>query len=351
MEPADSTLGPRHPVERRTFVAMIAGTLLAAPLAAEAQESTKKVARVGILGAGPTPSPEDLARSVATNPLWLSMRQLGWVYGENMIVERRFGESPGELRAGAADLVRLKVDVLFVGGAALAKLLQLETKTIPIVVSAPGVDLVEVGLIDSLARPGSNITGVQSFGYDLVPKRLEFLKTLVPNLSKVAVLQEDVTLSDVPQQRAQFDRQAAIGARALGIELHTFVLHRAGEIAAAFGGMIKNRDHGVLVMSTPFMFAHRRDIIDLAATHRIVAVYEHYLYVQQGGLMCYGVNLSEMSRRAAVYLDKILRGAKPGDLPVEQPTRFELVINLKTAKALGLTIPPSLLGRADEVIE
>jgi putative ABC transport system substrate-binding protein len=338
-------------VERRAFLGTLTGGLLAVPLAAEAQESTKKVARVGILGAGPTPSPEDLARSVATNPLWLTMRQLGWAYGENMIVERRFGKTPGELRAGATDLVRLKVDVLFVGSAALAKLLQQETKTIPIVVSAPGIDLAGVGLIDSLARPGGNITGVQSFGYDLVPKRLELLKTLVPNLSKVAVLQEDVTLSEVPQLRAQYDRKATIAARALGIEVHTFVLHRAGEFAAAFGGMIKNRDHGLLVMTTPFMFAHRREVIDLAATHRIVAVYEQHLYVRQGGLMCYGVNLSEMSRRAAVYLDKILRGAKPGDLPVEQPTTFELVINLKTAKALGLTIPPSLLARADEVIQ
>jgi putative tryptophan/tyrosine transport system substrate-binding protein len=338
-------------VERRAFIGVLAGGLLAEPLAAEAQEATKKVARVGILNAGPTPSPEDLARSVATNPLWLSMRQLGWVYGENMIVERRFGETPGELRAGAADLVRLKVDVLFAGGAALAKLLQQETKTIPIVVSAPGGDLVAAGLIDSLARPGSNITGVQSSGYDLVPKRLELLKTLIPNLSKVAVLQEDVTLSEVPELRAQYDRQATIGARALGIELHTSVLHRAGEFAAAFGGMIKNRDRGVLVMSTPFMFAHRREIIDLAATHRIVAVYEHHLYVRQGGLMCYGVNLSEMSRRLAVYLDKILRGAKPGDLPVEQPTKFELVINLKTARALGLDVPIPVLARTDEVIE
>ena len=338
-------------MERRAFLGTLTGGLLAVPLAAEAQESTKKVARVGILGAGPTPSPEDLARSVATNPLWLTMRQLGWAYGENMIVERRFGKTPGELRAGATDLVRLKVDVLFVGSAALAKLLQQETKTIPIVVSAPGIDLAGVGLIDSLARPGGNITGVQSFGYDLVPKRLELLKTLVPNLSKVAVLQEDVTLSEVPQLRAQYDRKATIAARALGIEVHTFVLHRAGEFAAAFGGMIKNRDHGLLVMTTPFMFAHRREVIDLAATHRIVAVYEQHLYVRQGGLMCYGVNLSEMSRRAAVYLDKILRGAKPGDLPVEQPTTFELVINLKTAKALGLTIPPSLLARADEVIQ
>ena len=164
-------------------------------------------------------------------------------------------------------------------------------------------------------------------------------------------LDKDVLALDVPQLRAQYDRKATIAARALGIEVHTFVLHRAGEFAAAFGGMIKNRDHGLLVMTTPFMFAHRREVIDLAATHRIVAVYEQHLYVRQGGLMCYGVNLSEMSRRAAVYLDKILRGAKPGDLPVEQPTTFELVINLKTAKALGLTIPPSLLARADEVIQ
>ena len=243
-------------MDRLAFLGTLGFSLFTLPLAANAQKSTK-VARVGILGAGPTPSPEDLAKSVAMNPLWLSMRQLGWVYGENMIVERRFGESAGELRVGAADLVRLKVDVLFVGGAALAKLLQLETKTIPIVVSAPGVDLVGAGLIDSLARPGGNITGVQSFGYDLVPKRLELLKTLLPNLSRVAVLQEDVTLSEVPQLRAQYDQQAAIAARTLGIELHTFVLHGAGEFAAAFSGMIKNRDHGVLVMSTPFMFAHR----------------------------------------------------------------------------------------------
>src|SRR5215468_3375378 len=337
-------------MNRRTFLVSASWSLLAAPRAAEAQQSTK-VARVGVLGAGPTPSGDELAKSVSTNPLWLSMRQLGWLYGENMIVERRFGESAGELRAGAADLVRRKVDVLFVGGAALAKLLQLETKTIPIVVSAPGVDLVAVGLIDSLARPGGNVTGVQSVGYDLVAKRLELLKTLVPNLSDVAVLQEDVTLSELPQQRAQYDQQAAVAARALGIALHTFVLHRAGEFAIAYSGMIKNRDQGVLVMSTPFMFSHRREIIDLAAAHRIVAVYEHHLYVQQGGLMCYGVNLSEMSRRAAVYLDKILRGAKPGDLPVEQPTKFELVINLKAAREIGLTIPPSLLARADEVIQ
>ena len=249
-----------------------------------------------------------------------------------MVIERRFGDSADQRRAGAADLVRLKVDVLFVGGAGLAKLLQLETKTIPIVVAAAGGDLVAAGLVDSLARPGSNLTGLQSFSYDLVPKRLEVLKALVPNLSRVAFLQEDVTLSAVPQLRARYDQQAAIAARPLGVELHTFVVHQPGDFAAAFLGMVKNRDQGVLVMSTPFTFAHRRDIIDLAAVHRIAAVYEFHLFVEQGGLMSYGVNIPEMSRRGAVYVDKILRGAKPEDLPIEQPTRFELALNLKTPR-------------------
>jgi len=337
-------------MDRRAFLDALAGCLIAAPLAADAQKS-EKMARVGVLGVGPTPSPEELAKSVSTNPLWLSMRQLGWVDGQNMVIERRFGESADQLRAGAADLVRLKIDVLFVGGAGLAKILQLETKTIPIVVAAAGGDLVAAGLVDSVARPGGNITGLQSFSYDLVPKRLELLKALVPNLSKVAFLQEDVTLSAVPELRAGYDQQATTAARILGIELHTFIVHRAGEFAAAFRGMVKSRDQGVLVMSTPFTFVHRREIVDLAAEQRIAAVYEFHLFVEQGGLMSYGVNIPEMSRRGAVYVDKILRGAKPGDLPIEQPTKFEFAINLKTAKALGLTIPQSLLQRADQVIE
>src|SRR5712692_4402376 len=179
-------------MERRTFLAGTGAVLLAAPLTAEAQKS-EKMARVGILGIGPAPSPEELAQSVSTNQFWLSMRQLGWVDGQNMIVERRFGESAEQLRTGAADLVRLKVDVLFVGGAGLAKILQLETKTIPIVVGRADNDLVAAGLVASLARPSGNITGSQLLNDDLVPKRLELLKAIVPNLSKVALLREDVT--------------------------------------------------------------------------------------------------------------------------------------------------------------
>jgi putative ABC transport system substrate-binding protein len=336
-------------MNRRAFLTALSG-LLAAPLAAEAQKS-ERMARVGILGIGAAPSPQELAKSVATNPFWLSMRQLGWVDGQNMVVERRFGESVDQLRTGAADLVRLKVDVLFVSSAGLAKILQLETKTIPIVVGRADEDLVAAGLVNSLVRPGGNITGSQLLNDDLIPKRLELLKALVPNLSKVALLREDVTTSVLPQIRARDGEEIAIAARSLGIEVHTFIVRRGGDLAAAFLGMKKNHDQGVVVMSPAFMFVHRKAVIDLAARHRIAAIYELRVFVEPGGLMSYGVNVSEMQRRAAVYVDKILRGAKPGDLPVEQPTKFELVINLKTAKALGLTIPQSLLLRADEIIQ
>ena len=337
-------------MDRRNFIATLAASLLAAPLAAEGQKSEKK-ARVGILGIGTAPSPQELAKSVSTNPFWLSMRQLGWVDGQNMIVERRFGESADQLRAGGADLVRLKVDVLFVSGAGLAKILQLETKTIPIVVGRADNDLVAAGLVESLAKPGGNITGSQLLNDDLVPKRLELLKAIIPNLSKVALLREDVTTSALPQIPARYAQQATAAARSLGIEVHTFIVRRAEDLPAAFLGMKKNQDQGVLVTSSTFMFVHRQAIVDLAAAHRIAAIYELQGSIERGALMSYGVSTSEMERRAATYVDKILKGAKPADLPVEQPTKFVLVINLKAAKALGLTIPQSLLIRADQVIE
>ena len=333
---------------RRFLLTSLAG--LAAPFAAEAQKS-EKMARVGILGYGPVPSPQELAKSVSTNPFWMSMRGLGWVDGQNMVVERRFGESVDQLRRGGADLVGLKVDVLFVSGAGLAKILQMETKTIPIVIGRADENLVAAGLVDSLARPGGNITGSQLLNDDLTPKRLELLKALIPNLSKVALLREDVTTSVLPSIATQSGQQVAIVARGLGLEIHTFIVRGAGDLAAAFLGMKKNHDQGVVVMSPAFMFVHRRVVLDLAASHRIAAIYELRVFVEPGGLMSYGVNVAEMQRRAAVYVDKILKGAKPSDLPIEQPSEFELVINLKTAKALGLTIPPSLRLRADQVIE
>jgi putative ABC transport system substrate-binding protein len=337
-------------MDRRAFLAGTGAALLAAPRAAEAQKPGK-MARVGVLGIGTAPSPDELAKSVATNPFWLSMRELGWVDGQNMVVERRFGESAEQLRAGAADLVRLKVDVLFVSSAGLARILQLETKTIPIVVGRADENLVAAGLVDSLAKPGGNITGSQLLNDDLIPKRLELLKALVPNLSKVALLREDVTTSALPQIYSRLEEQVANAARRLGVAIHTFIVRRAADLAPAFLGMKKNRDQGLLVTSPAFMFVHRKAVVDLAATHRIPAIYELQVFVEPGGLMSYGVNAPEMQRRAAVYVDKILKGAKPAELPIEQPTKFDLVINLKTAKALGLTVPQSLLARADEVIQ
>jgi putative ABC transport system substrate-binding protein len=339
-------------IDRRTFLAGTGAVFLAAPRGAATQKP-EKMARVGILNVGPAPSPQELAKSVSTNAFWQSMRQLGWVDGTNMVVERRFGESADQLRRGAAELVRLKVDVLFVSSASLAKILQRETKTIPIVVGRAEGDLVAAGLVESLAKPGGNITGSQLLSDELIPKRLELLKALVPNLSRVAFLQEDLTGSALPQIRDRYDQQAATAARNLGMEVvHPFIVRRPADLAAAFHGMTKNHDQGVLMVSAGgLIFLQRKAVIDLAAAHRIAAVYDFQVFVELGGLMSYGVNMPEMQQRAALYVDKILRGAKPVDLPIEQPTKFDLVINLKTAKALGLTIPPSLLERADQVIE
>ena len=336
-------------IGRRGFMAAISGGLFA-PLAAEAQKPPK-VARVGILNIGAPPSPQELAKSVSTNRFWLSMKQLGWVEGQNMVVERRFGESTDQLRKGAADLVRLKVDVLFVASAGLAKLLQLETKTIPIVVGRAEGDLVAAGLVASLAKPGGNITGSQVLHDDLVSKRLEILKTLVPNLSKIALLREDVSISALPELPARYDEKLGAAARSLNIGVRTFIVHGEKDLAVAFATMVKDREQGVLVTSSAFMFVHRQAIVDLAATQRVPAVYEVQVFVEAGGLLSYGVDFSEMQLRAATYVDRILKGAKPADLPVEQPTKFDLVINMRSARALGLTIPPSLLARADQVIQ
>ena len=203
----------------------------------------------------------------------------------------------------------------------------------------------------SLAKPGGNITGSQLLGEELVSKRLELLKALLPNLSRVALLREDVTTSAIPEISARYDQQAVNAARALGLTVHMFNVHGAKDLAAAFRDMIKSHIRGILVTSSAFMFVHRQVLVDLAAAHRIAAIYEVELFVEAGGLISYGVDVPEMQRRAATYVDKILKGAKPADLPVEQPTKFDLVINLKAAKAIGLTIPQSMLLRADQVIE
>jgi putative ABC transport system substrate-binding protein len=337
-------------MDRRSFISTLAGGLLIAPLAGEAQQPGTAV-HVGFLAARPPASPDQAAEFRSKNPFWLTLKELGWVYGQNLVAEERWGESAEQLRAAAADLVRLKVDLLWTGGASLAKILQLQTKTIPIVVYQAGADLVVEGFVSSLARPGGNLTGSQVLQGALVPKRLELLKALVPSLSRVALLQDGITSVAISQVLTRYTQQAAVAARPLGLEVHTFVVQHRDALASAFLDMMKARDQGLLVMSSIFFFAKRKDIVDLALKHRIITLCEHSEYVEAGGLMSYGANSAEMLRRSAVYVDKILRGAKPGDLPIEQPNKFDLVINLKTAKALGLTIPPSLLQRADQVME
>src|SRR6266404_3599251 len=307
---------------------------------------------MGILSASPpTMSPDQALEFRSRNPFWVTLKDLGWVYGQNLVVEDRWGESADELRAAAFDLVRLKVDLLWSPGFSPAAYLLRETKTIPIVVFQAGVDLVADGFVASLARPGGNLTGSQVFQGALVPKRLELLKALVPSLSRVALLQDGVTTTAVPNVLTRYTQQAAVAALPLGLKIDTFVVQHRDAFPSAFLDMMKARAQGLLVMSSNFFSRRRREIVDLAAKHRIVTLYEHQQYAEAGGLMSYGAETTEMLRRSAVYVDKILRGAKPGDLPIEQPTKFELVINLKTAKALGLTIPPSVLHRADQVIE
>jgi putative tryptophan/tyrosine transport system substrate-binding protein len=337
----------------RRWLCIVVATLcclLAAPFAAEAQQ-VGKMARVGILLFGVAPTLDEQEKRAAASPFWPAMKELGWVYGQNVVAERRYGESVDQLHTAAADLVRLKVDVIVAGTAGLAEIARLNTRAIPIVVAAAGADLVAAGLVGSLARPGGNVTGIQILSDELVGKRLELLKALVPNLSRVAWLRDDITWSAVPQVGARYDQQAAVAARTLGIALHPLVVHQVGELTPAFLSMMKNHDQGLVAVGSPFFDAHAKAIIELAAKHGIAAIYDYRRDVEAGGLMSYGVNSPELFRRLAFYVDKILRGANPADLPVEQPTKFDLVINLKTAKALGLTIPPSLLARADQVIQ
>ena len=325
---------------RRAFIGTLAVFLLAAPFTAEAQ-APAKIPRIGFLGTG---APAETAPRL--EDLRQGLRELGYVEGNTIAIEYRFAEGqPERLPALAADLVRLKVDVIVTGAPPAHLAAKQATSTIPIVFAVTA-DPVAEGLVASLARPGGNVTGLASIASELVGKQLALLKEVVPKVSRVAVLQN-------PSNHAHpFALQEAEGAaRALGVELHIVPAQTPAEIDAAFATMRSQRVGGVLVLRDPLTFAQRTQIATLAAKSRLPAVYGLREQAEAGGLMAYGANNSQMFRRAATYVDRILKGAKPADLPVEQPTKFELVINLKTAKALGLTIPQSLLQRADEVIQ
>ena len=318
--------------------ALIGSLTLAVPCVARAQLPARKLYRIGILGLGTGTQ----SRTGSTSALLRGMRALGYVVGEHFVTERRAAEGkPERFPNLAAELVRLQVDAIVAAGPALPALKQ-ATSTIPIVMAAAN-DPVGSGYVQSLGRPGGNITGLSLQSVEAVGKQLELLKELVPGEAPVAVFWDRDTLS---QWRA-----AETAAQERGWKLLSLEIRDAGEIEGAFTAAIDARAGALLVFASGHLFPNLQRVVDLAAERRLPAMYHLRPYVEAGGLISYGADVDDLWRRAATYVDKILKGANPADLPVEQPTKFDQVINLKCAQALGLSIPPVLLARADEVIE
>jgi putative tryptophan/tyrosine transport system substrate-binding protein len=326
-------------MHRRSFLLTSLAGSLAAPLAVEAQQAGK-LPTIGLLGSGTA-----AAQSQWTAALVQRLRELGWSEGRNLAIEYRWAEGRSERFAEiAAEFVRLKVDVILTHNTPPALAAKQATTVIPIVFATAG-DPVGSGIVTSLARPGGNVTGLSSQATDSAGKRLELLREVIPDLHRLAIL------ADVGNPYAALDAdQARRAARRLGLEVVTFEIRRAGDIDAAFEAL-KGRAQALYVISVPLLFVNRVRINNLALAARLPTMHGVREYVEAGGLMSYGPSWPHMWSRAADLVDKILRGAKPADIPVEQPSKFDLAVNLKTAKALGLTIPPSLLARADHLIE
>jgi len=315
-------------------------SLALAPLAALAQQPPGKVYNIGYVGLGSSfAGPNRTA-------FYRGLQEHGWVEGQNFVLTTRFAQFKSErLREMVAELVQRKVDVIVVSTAEGALAAKHGTSTIPIVAVSPA-DAVAIGLVASLARPGANVTGLSYLGTELIAKQMELLKEAAPNLSRVAALSNPANPTHAPRLRA-----AALAAQGLRVHLEPIEARTPSELDKAFATMMRARVGGVLVLSDPMFNDEARRLAQLASTSGLPAIYGFRMWVDAGGLMSYGPDFPNLFHRAAAYVDKILKGAKPGDLPVEQPTKFDLVINLKTAKALGLTIPQSILVRADEIIQ
>jgi putative tryptophan/tyrosine transport system substrate-binding protein len=330
-------------LDRRAFLSTLAGTLLAAPLPAVAQPE-RKAAKVGLITVG---APEAPWRPAAPGVFWDRLRELGWVEGENLTVERR-GASGDWSRVPtlAAELARANVAVILANTGGEARRAHEGTRSVPICALAG--DLQADGLVVNLAKPEGNVTGVQIVQADLPGKRLALLKETTPKLTRVGLLLEGRSPTFLKLIHA-----AQKSARTLRLQLsiHVVDLSRPESLAEAFSSLTKARVRGLIVVNGPGMGVRMDQVVGLAAESRIVAIYDLRPWVESGGLMSYGPIPSEFARSLAECVDKIIRGAKPADVPVQQPTKFELLVNLKTAKALGLGIPPSLLARADQVIE
>ena len=314
---------------------LVAVVLLAVAVIAEAQQP-KKVPVIGYLG-GSGASRIDAFRQ--------GLRELGYVEGKNIVIEYRYAEGKlDRLNELAAELVRLKVDVIVTRGSASTRAAKAATSTIPIVMTLDP-DPVGNGFVASLARPGRNITGLSSLAPEISGKQLEILKETVPKLSRVAVF----ATSTIPGQALQL-REIGLAAGPLSVQLQYLDVPGPKDIETAFRAASDQRAEALIVFGGPILAGQRTRIVEFAVKSRLPAAYPESRFVEAGGLMSYGVNVNDLDRRAATYVDKILKGTKPGDLPVEQPIKFELVINLKAAKQIGLTIPPNVLARADRVI-
>jgi putative ABC transport system substrate-binding protein len=340
-------LAQREAMIARTGLAFVlALSLFATPLAAEAQPA-EKVYRIGYLSIGSAPgTPGSYPRPL--DGFRQQLRELGWVEGRNLAIEYRYADGRVDRLSGLVDeLVRLKVDLITAAPTPAALAAKKATSTIPIV----GLSLTEpvaVGLVESLARPGGNVTGVSyAFSTDIFGKQLELLRDVVPKVRRVAAIGDP---SSSPAHPHMLEAVKAAG-RSLGLELQLIDVRAASEFDGAFAAMVKERAGALLVMGSPLFFLHRTRLADLAAKHRLPSMSTQEQWVDAGGLMSYGPNFVDVYRRGAVYVDRILKGAKPGDLPIEQPTNLALVLNLKTAKRLGITIPLAVRQRADQVIE
>jgi putative tryptophan/tyrosine transport system substrate-binding protein len=325
------------------FAAVIA-LLFAFSVPVQAQQA-KKVPRIGYLSAT-----DPASESARSEPIRLGLGELGYIEGQNIAIEYRYAEGKrdrfSELAAG---LVRLKVDIIVVsGGDLLIQPVQDATRTIPIVMLGQGVDPVEAGLVQSLARPGGNITGLTLLTRELSGKRLELLKEAVPKLARVALLYEPANRIGARGREVKEDIPAA--ARALGLTVRSWEVRAADDFGKIFAALNKEPTDGIFALGGPLMLANLKRSADFALKRRLPSLFTYNEAVDAGGLMYYGADLAASCRRVAHYVDRILKGAKPGDLPVERPTKFELAINLKTAKAIGVTIPQSVLYKADRVI-
>ena len=329
-------LKPREVARRIGLAVVLALSLTLAPLVAQAQQADK-ARRIGWLSMG-TPT---------TTSFLEGLRELGWIEGRNLVIERRYAEGDlSRLPNFAAELVRLPVEIIIAGDSFAIDPARKATKTLPIVMTISG-DPVGQGWVESLGRPGGNITGLTLLNDELTVKQLELLKEVVPRMSRVAALGSSA-VALTPKGRQALDS----AARTLGIQLlHVEVRDSVG-LDSAFADAVRANANAVLIRADPFVLeANDRRVVTLADKHRLPAVYWMDTYAQLGGLMSYGADLLDVHRRSASYVDRILKGARPADLPIEEPAKFELIVNLKTARTLGLTVPPSVLARANEVIK